>query len=285
MTAPTIRAALDTFQEAANRGTAVHLSPELVQELRDALKAEPEGEGLSLDRGCEAGESRRGGRIMTYPLTTTLNRIYSRQPCVAGWKRGLTALGKTQADDEPLTFLELMDKIEPWALAQNRFSVNAVFWCAKSAPEYDVHWRQFAVWCVRQVQDQLTDPRSLQALDIAQRYAERTASLAELIAALVAAEDAVEAVVNAAGKQSSTNLSRQQRVEIEATEAVLATTRPAAWRGVGEAFRAVVRVKSVQVAVWGTPEWSSAYNATEGVLLRGFCQLVTDGTLPDLPGT
>ena len=45
MANPTILAALNTFQQAANRGTAVHLSPELVQELRDALKAEPEGEG------------------------------------------------------------------------------------------------------------------------------------------------------------------------------------------------------------------------------------------------
>ena len=46
MTTSTIRVALDTFQQAANRGTAVYLSPELVQELRDALKAEPEGEEL-----------------------------------------------------------------------------------------------------------------------------------------------------------------------------------------------------------------------------------------------
>jgi hypothetical protein len=45
MSTLTIRAALDTFQQAANRGTAVYLSPELVQELRAALKAEPEGEG------------------------------------------------------------------------------------------------------------------------------------------------------------------------------------------------------------------------------------------------
>jgi hypothetical protein len=42
MITPTIRAALNTFQRAANRGTAVYLSPELVRELREALKAEPE---------------------------------------------------------------------------------------------------------------------------------------------------------------------------------------------------------------------------------------------------
>ena len=48
MTTPTICAALDTFQQAANRGTAVYLSPELVQELRDALKAEPDADALAV---------------------------------------------------------------------------------------------------------------------------------------------------------------------------------------------------------------------------------------------
>ena len=41
MTTSTIRAALDAFQQAANRGTAIYLSPWLVRELRDALKAKP----------------------------------------------------------------------------------------------------------------------------------------------------------------------------------------------------------------------------------------------------
>ena len=44
MATPTISAALDTFEQAANRGTCVYLSPNLVQELRAALKAEPRGQ-------------------------------------------------------------------------------------------------------------------------------------------------------------------------------------------------------------------------------------------------
>jgi hypothetical protein len=48
MTTPTIRAALDEFQQAANRGTAVYLSLELVQELRDALEVEPDADGVPL---------------------------------------------------------------------------------------------------------------------------------------------------------------------------------------------------------------------------------------------
>ena len=44
---PTIRAALDKFQQAANRGTAVYLSSELVQELRDALGTESDADALA----------------------------------------------------------------------------------------------------------------------------------------------------------------------------------------------------------------------------------------------
>ena len=47
MASPTILAALDTFQRAANRGTAVYLSPELVQQLRDVLEARPDADALA----------------------------------------------------------------------------------------------------------------------------------------------------------------------------------------------------------------------------------------------
>lgn len=60
---PTIRAALDAFQQAANRGTAVHLSPELVQELRDALKTEPEAPADALAARPLLEQVSRLGRI------------------------------------------------------------------------------------------------------------------------------------------------------------------------------------------------------------------------------
>ena len=47
MPSPTILAALNTFQRAANRGTAVYLSLGLVQELRDALETESDAETLA----------------------------------------------------------------------------------------------------------------------------------------------------------------------------------------------------------------------------------------------
>lgn len=54
----------------------------------------------------------------------------------------------------------------------------------------DKELRLFAVWSARQVQHLMTDKRSLDALDVAERYANNEASKEELAAALVAAGDA-----------------------------------------------------------------------------------------------
>lgn len=47
--------------------------------------------------------------------------------------------------------------------------------------------RLFAVWCARQIQHLMTDPRSIAAIDVAERYAEGKATDAELAAARSAA--------------------------------------------------------------------------------------------------
>ena len=98
---------------------------------------------------------------MTQPLTTTLNKIRAYHPCSDGWAKLLTQLGKTKSDDEPLTFLTILDAN----------GLADTIWCMRSAPEYDRQWRLFAVWCARQVQHLMSDPRSIAALDVAERYA------------------------------------------------------------------------------------------------------------------
>ena len=53
--------------------------------------------------------------------------------------------------------------------------------------------RLFAVWCVRQVEHLMTDDRSKQALDVAERFAYGKATKYELAAAAAAAADAAYA--------------------------------------------------------------------------------------------
>lgn len=58
---------------------------------------------------------------MTYHSITTLAEIRAERPCEPGWEKLLKHLGKTQADDEPLPLLTILDS--------NGFS-DAV-WCLR----------------------------------------------------------------------------------------------------------------------------------------------------------
>ncbi len=106
-------------------------------------------------------------------MKTTLNKIKQHSPCVRGWKKLLKNLGKAEADDEPLLFLDI--------LKSN--GLEDTLWCCRAAPEYDKEWRLFSVWCARQVQPLMKDDRSIRAIDIAERFANGEASLEELEAA------------------------------------------------------------------------------------------------------
>ena len=109
--------------------------------------------------------------------TTTLYAIRAHCPCATGWTKLLAHLGKTKADDEPLHLLTILDSN----------GIDDALWCLRAMPEHDRHWRLYAVWCARQVQHLMADPRSIAALDVAERHARGDATDAELAAARAAA--------------------------------------------------------------------------------------------------
>lgn len=113
-------------------------------------------------------------------IYTTLNKIREHGPCEDGWVQLLSFLGKTKADDEPLPLLTILESN----------GLDDTLWCLRSVPEYDREWRLFAVWCARKVQHLMTDKRSINALDVAERFANGLAHREELSAARAAAWDA-----------------------------------------------------------------------------------------------
>ena len=121
-------------------------------------------------------------------ITTTLNRIRAHGPCADGWAKLLKHLGKTQADDEPLPFATILESN----------GIDDALWCCRAEPQYAKEWRLYGVWCVRQVQHLLSDQRSLDALDVAERHANGHATDAELETAEAAAWAAAEAAAWAA---------------------------------------------------------------------------------------
>ena len=109
-------------------------------------------------------------------IYTTLNRIREHSPCSDGWKKLLAHLGKTSADDEPLAYAEI--------LKSN--GLDDALWCCRAEPQHSREWRLFAVRCVRR-QHLMKDARLIEVLDVAESYANGSATNAELAAALAAA--------------------------------------------------------------------------------------------------
>ncbi len=113
-------------------------------------------------------------------MKTTLRRIKEHDPCAGGWAKLLKHLNKTEADDEELSLLTVLESNGP---------VNAI-WALRCVDGHDREIRLYAVWCARQVQHLMTDPRSTDALDVAERFADGQATSEELRAAGAAAVDA-----------------------------------------------------------------------------------------------
>ena len=127
-------------------------------------------------------------------MKTTLNKIREHSPCADGWEKLLSYLGKTKADDEEISILTILDSN----------GLQDAIWCLRAVEGYDREIRLYAVWCARQVQHLMADQRSLDALDVAERYANGEATDAELAAARDAVLDAVRAAACAAAESSAT---------------------------------------------------------------------------------
>ena len=121
-------------------------------------------------------------------MKTTLNKIRKHAPCTDGWTKLLKNLGKTKADDEPLAITTILDSN----------GLDDALWCLRAVDGHQREVRLYAVDCARSVQYLMTDPRSIAAIDVAERYADGLATDSELDATRDAAWAARVAVSDAA---------------------------------------------------------------------------------------
>ena len=190
-------------------------------------------------------------------ICTTLNRIREHGPCAAGWKKLLAHLGKTTADDEPLAFAEI--------LKSN--GLDDALWCLRAEPQHSREWRLFAVRCARRVQHLMTDPRSIAALDVAERHAGRLATDDELAAAGDAAGAAARAAAWDAAWAAAWDAAWDEAwaaARAAARDAARAAARDAAW----DAARA---------AAWDAAR-DAAGAAALGKIAADFLEMVSEVT-------
>jgi hypothetical protein len=103
-------------------------------------------------------------------IYTTLNKIREQYPCSDGWKKLLTNLEKTEADDEALSLLTILESN----------GLYDALWCLSACDGIEKEARLYAVACARRVQHLMNDQRSIDALDVAERYAYGNATNQEL---------------------------------------------------------------------------------------------------------
>lgn len=149
-------------------------------------------------------------------MYTTLNKLRKHGPCADGLAKLLDNLGKGEADDEPLSIITILESN----------GLEDALWALRAVDGYDREIRLYAVWCARQVQHLMTDQRSLDALDVAEKYANGDATDEELQAARAAAVDAAKAAGWDAARAA-------RAAGWAAREAAWTAARAAAWEAAG----------------------------------------------------
>ena len=177
-------------------------------------------------------------------MKTTLNKIKAHHPCIQGWKQLLKHLGKTKADDEPLSLLTVLDSN----------GLDDAIWCMRAIEGRDKEIRLYAVWCARQVQHLKKDPRSLAALDVAERYANGEATKKELAEVWAAARDAASYAASAKAMTAARDAASaavwdaaSAAALAAASDAVWDVTRAAAWDVARDAARAAQEARLREV--------------------------------------
>jgi hypothetical protein len=189
-------------------------------------------------------------------ITTTLNAIREQSPCADGWTKLLKHLGKTAADDEPLSFVTILDSN----------GLDDALWCTRAAPEHNRLWQLYAVWCARQVQHLMTDPCSVAALDVVERHAHGLATDKEL----AAAEHAALNVASAAWATASA----ARAPAWAAAWAARAVARSAAANAARSAAANAAEAAAANAA--GAAAWDAAMAAAEDAQTAEFRRIVME---------
>jgi len=196
-------------------------------------------------------------------ICTTLNRIREHDPCVEGWKKLLRHLGKTEADDEPLPFSVIVESN----------GIKDALWACRTVPEHDLEWRLFAVWCARQVQHLMTNQRSHDAINVAERFALGAATKNELDAARDAAWSAVRDAARDVAWSAAWSAALAAAWDV-AWDAARGAAWSAAWSAAFDAAWDAARGAAWDVAL--AAAWDVAWDAAWSAQTAQFLRVVTE---------
>ncbi len=107
--------------------------------------------------------------------TTNIARIRAAGPCEVGYKKLVKSLGGVHkyGEDTPITIRQIVESN----------GLDDALWCLCTMPEHNARWRLLAVRYARRAQRLMTDPRGVEAVDVAERHARGMAADEELASA------------------------------------------------------------------------------------------------------
>ena len=184
-------------------------------------------------------------------MKTTLRKIRAAGPCgmrlVDGQRVGYLKLrhylGKGYSDDAPINIATIIDSN----------GLGDALWCLRAVDGYAREMRLYGVWCARRVQHLMKDPRSVSALDVAERYANGAASDVELAAAADAADAAAWAAADAAAWAAADAASAAAADARAAAAADARAADAAAWAAAWDAQAAELKRLCAEIAAGRDP--------------------------------
>ena len=178
---------------------------------------------------------------MSNSFTATLKSLRQAGACFDGYNklvRALQGLPFSEADADRENYIRYARKAQiPIRFILESNGLDDALWSLRCVEGRDREIRLFAVWCARQVQHMMTDPRSVAALDVAERFAQGLATAEELDAAQAAALDALAAASDALAAASDARAAALAAARAAARAAAWAA-RDAAWAASDAAWAA-----------------------------------------------
>ena len=119
----------------------------------------------------------------------TLKQLRENKACVSGYNKVVSTLKGIEYDCNRETYIRFKhdDPISLLSILESN-GIEDALWCLRVN---DAEWardsRLFAVWCARQVQHLMNDERSINALDVAEKFANGEETQDDLDAAMDAA--------------------------------------------------------------------------------------------------
>lgn len=135
-------------------------------------------------------------------FTVTLAALRKAGACYKGYNklvRSLQGQPFTEKDEDRESYIHFKHDAEiPLVDVLNSSGIDDALWSLRCVSGADRDIRLFAVWCARQVEHLMQDPRSKDALDVAERFANGEATEEDRDAALAAAWAAAMAAAGGA---------------------------------------------------------------------------------------